>query len=291
MSFLKRLFGKAEGEPKQVSESGRESSQAKGRIPYVLIPAGPFLMGNDYGSEFAYRSEGPQRTVTLSEYTIGKYPVTVGEYREFMDAGGYLHRQYWTDEGWEWREKEGIKEPKNWHEPIWTGDDRLPVAGVSWHEASAYCQWLSELRGHPVRLPTAAEWEKAARGTDGRIWPWGNEARPARGNVGEGPFSHTTPVGQLSPSSDSPYGCADMAGNVHEWCADWYDESYYQHAPTENPLGPEDGTSRELRGGSWQDYLPSCRTSMRFNSQPSSRWDTYGFRVVVEIPNLNALKA
>ena len=132
------------------------------------------------------------------------------------------------------------------------GRGEHPVVWVTWQDAQEFCAWVSQISGQAVRLPTEAEWEKAARGSDERLYPWGNqEPNPQLCNYNT---NGSTPVGKYSPQGDSPYGCVDMAGNVWEWVADWYDEHYYAHSPSRNPSGPESGKYRVLRGGSWLVY-------------------------------------
>jgi formylglycine-generating enzyme required for sulfatase activity len=181
----------------------------------VRIPAGKFLMGTreedvdaiakKYGIERErIEREVPQRKMFLEEFEIGKYPVTNFEYRAFVQDIGHKPPRHW----------EGDQYPEELGDP--------PVVNVSWHDAMAYCEWLSEKTGKSYRLPSEAEREKAARGTDAREWPWGNEGADSKCNTWEGGPNTTTPVSQYSPYSDSPYGVADMAGNVWEWCADWF---------------------------------------------------------------------
>jgi len=279
----------------EVSAPEPEPAEAAAeRLPFepemVLIPAGPFLMGSDPTKDAdAHDDEQPQRQVTLPDYLIGKYPVTVGQYRAFMEADGYRQRNYWTDDGWTWRGRK--TQPDNWRVKKLTGDDNLPVVGVSWYEADAYCRWLADVTGRGYRLPTEAEWEKAARGEDGRIYPWGNAYISGYANVDEtadevAPLwgELTTSVGQYSPVGDSPYGCADMAGNVWEWCADWFAGDYYRTAPANDPQGPHTGDARVERGGSWRDYLLYARAACRVDRNPSHRNDFMGFRVAAGVP-------
>ncbi len=243
----------------------------------VRIPAGKFLMGttkeqaekvlaetsdkDNWQKRLAW--EQPQHEVELSEYLIGKYPLTNREYQFFVREGG--------------------KAPSGWDDgqyPPETGDH--PVVNVSWNEAQAYCQWLSQKTGKHYRLPTEAEWEKAARGEDGRVYPWGDEFDPARANIDETKIGGTSPVGQFSPQGDSPFGCADMSGNVWEWCADWFDENEYKKRKTtiKDPVGPENGRDRVLRGGSfgYDRHFARCADRVRLN--PNGFLDYGGFRVV-----------
>ena len=196
----------------------------------VRIPGGPFLMGTSeaeierlarqddlawkWKEKGYFRREQPQHTVNLADYAMARYPVTVGAYRPFVTAGGYQQRRHWTQAGWAWRESVARVQPAFWDDERWTGNDRLPVVGVSWYEAIAYCRWLSETTGRRYRLPTEAEWEKAARGSDGRLYPWGNEFDARFCNTSAGGLGRTLPVDQCSPEGQSAHGCAGMAGNT-----------------------------------------------------------------------------
>jgi formylglycine-generating enzyme required for sulfatase activity len=213
----------------------------------VFILAGEFIMGSNDGGD----DEKPQHRVTLDGYWIYKHEVTVAQYRKFCNATG---RQMPDAPSWGWK-------------------DNHPIVKVTWHDATAYAQWAG------VRLPTEAEWEKAARGTDGRKYPWGNEWDASKCNNGETGPNQTTPVGSY-PQGVSPFGVHDMAGNVWEWCADWYDRNYYHSAPSKNPTGPSSGDYRALRGGSWLDFVNLCRAALRNNFAPADRSIYVGFRCV-----------
>lgn len=210
-------------------------------IELIRIPAGEFLYGEN------------KQQIELPEYWIGRYPVTNVQYKQFMDATP----NYRVPSG----DKIGNKK-YNWDEqsrgfPPKKADH--PVVLVTWHDAQAYCTWVGLL------LPTEEQWEKAARGTDDRIYPWGNELDSGRANTGEARFMATTPVGQFSPNNDSPYGCSDMAGNVWEWTASWYDASK---------------RSRVMRGGSWNVFQWAARVSFRAHGPLDSANFDVGFRVV-----------
>lgn len=260
----------------------------------VWVPAGEFDMGTGQSEIEAFLKEHldwkakwfddekPRHKVYLDGYWIYKHEVTVAQYRKFCKETG----------------REMPREPKwGWH-------NSHPIVNVSWEDASAYAKWAG------CRLPTEAEWEKAARGIDGRLYPWGNEWPPSKrvGNFAdeslkrESPHqnviegyddgnAYTSPVGSF-PAGVSPYGCLDMAGNVWEWCSDWYDSEYYNNMPMKNPKGPnkrEDvmtgtintGPFRVLRGGSWWNCYPELlRTANRNWCLPELRDSNFGFLCV-----------
>jgi formylglycine-generating enzyme required for sulfatase activity len=256
----------------------------------ILVKAGKFLRGSGEDDDDddttaadadAYDDKNPQREIYLDDFKIGKYPVTNEEFKEFVDDGGYDREEFWAKEGWQWREENKIYEPEYWHDRKWNAPN-FPVVGISWFEASAYVRWLSERAGHQYRLPTEAEWEKAARGTDGSKYPWGEDFDKNSCNSYESGLNRTSPVG-IFPKDKSPYGCFDMAGNVWEWCSDWYDVEYYANSPDRNPKGPSDGAARVIRGGSWGFYAGVCRSANRDRYDPGDRRDDLGFRLLREL--------
>ncbi|MBI4489948.1 MAG: formylglycine-generating enzyme family protein [Deltaproteobacteria bacterium] len=216
----------------------------------VLIPPGEFWMGSEDGDS----DEKPRRRLYLDAFYIDKYEVTNALYRKFMEATGRQAPSYWNN--------------SNFNGP------NQPGVGLTWYDAEAYCRWAGK------RLPTEAEWEKAARGTDGRKYPWGNEEPDGnKANYGRN-LGKTAPVGSYL-SGVSPYGVHDMAGNVWEWVADWYGSTYYRRALDRNPKGPESGQYRVLRGGSWYESSSQSRSSRRFSFNPKIRgfgFDIIGFR-------------
>jgi formylglycine-generating enzyme required for sulfatase activity len=224
----------------------------------VLIPAGSFTMGGGPEGDF---DEQPQRVIYLDPYYIDKYEVTNADYNRFTRM---------------------LKRPAP-VVPVFEDNvnllkgDMQPVVGVMWLDAVAYCKWASK------RLPTEAEWEKAARGEDGRTWPWGNTFNPklANGRGEEDGFKYSAPVGSFEKGR-SPYGVYDMAGNVSEWVSDWYDQFYYKSAPFKNPKGPEDpGINQVLiyRGGSYNSIGHDLRASKRFGgAHPERGESSVGFR-------------
>jgi formylglycine-generating enzyme required for sulfatase activity len=257
----------------------------------VYIPAGSFLMGNNGSEGYSYSNELPQHWVSLSAYYIGKYAVTRGEYRQFLDAGGYSNPAYWSSDGWSWKVSDSRTEPRywaalqNWGSPpgSFMQTENHPVVGVSYYESEAFCNWAG---GH---LATEAQREKAARwtGSSPRVYPWGDTWDQQRCNNWSDslyPGLQTAPVGSY-PSGVSPYGCHDMAGNVWEWCKDWYLSNYYSQTPGGgwiNPQGPSSGSYRVLRGSCWGNSGSSdFRCASRNSGAPNGNWgDPYvGFRI------------
>ena len=232
-------------------------------MEFIRIPAGEFLMGSDQEKDlWAGFTEVPQHRVNLSEYWMGRTPVTNAQYAVFTLSTGAKAPEHWRS-----------------NQPPQALLDH-PVVFVSWYEAAAYCEWLSQQSGRRVSLPTEAQWEKAARGTDGRIYPWGDEVPDAtRCNFNRS--NQTTPAGQYSPLGDSPYGCVDLVGNVLEWCADWYEDNYYLCSPADNPPGPASGERRVLRGSSWFDSAPFVRAARRACTRPDFSLYLWGFRCVL----------
>jgi formylglycine-generating enzyme required for sulfatase activity len=238
----------------------------------VHVPEGEFLMGStaeeisaseaegDEWDKGSYDREQPQGLVHVAAFQIGRYPVTNLEYRAFVQESSHRRPEHW-DRG-DYRDR--------------LGDH--PVTYVSWHDARAYCEWLSRITGKPYRLPTEAEWEKAARGTDGRAYPWGDQFDTAKCNSGEDDMNYLTPVGRYSPSGDSPYGAAGMAGNVWEWCGTLLGEYPYRHDGREDPdaEGP-----RVMRGGYFNGDRSHVRCAFRFWDLPDYGYGNRGFRVVI----------
>jgi formylglycine-generating enzyme required for sulfatase activity len=239
----------------------------------VLVPEGEFTRGRNEGRE----SAKPEQRIYLDAFMIGAYPVTNREFKRFIEAGGYQKGAFWTPEGWQWRIEEDVSLPRSWYDRKWNGAN-FPVVGVSWYEAAAYAAWLGKETGKSYRLPTEAEWEKAARGTDGKIYPWGNKFNKNLCNSRESELGRTSPVG-IFPGGKSSFGCFDMAGNVWEWCADWYDDKYYRKSPLKNPKGPVDGSPRVLRGGSWLYDAGFCASAIRYLVHPALRGYYLGFRL------------
>ena len=219
------------------------------------VAAGTFLMGSDSGPD----DERPAHRVHVDAFAMAIYPVTRADYAPFLDATGQ-------------------SAPRDWTDPALAGDDR-PVVGVSWHDAVAYCAWRTAA-GSPERLPTEAEWERAARGhVDGRAFPWGEEIPAWIPDRGRGPLPGPWPVTLGEPNA---FGLFGIAANVHEWCADWHDRDYYARSPGVNPRGPASGVRRASRGGSWRHAVTISRCAARSRLDPSFRYTDYGFRTVRE---------
>lgn len=242
----------------------------------VKIPTGKFLMGSTkeqvvqaimLGAEnYLLEREQPQHIVELSDYFIGKYPITNREYQIFV-----FNAKHNPPLGWD-----GDQYPaeKSGH----------PVVNISWDDANTYCKWLAEKTKKNYRLPTEAEWEKASRGENGLIYPWGVEFDPRKANTSESNVGDSSEVGQFSPNGDSVYGCADMSGNVWEWCEDFFDENIYKtriNKISKDPLTPLKSYSHVVRGGSFKDVQYYARCAYRDKSNPLYSQNDYGFRVAL----------
>jgi formylglycine-generating enzyme required for sulfatase activity len=266
-------------------------------VKLVAIPAGTVVIGTGdqqiakliaqttwaakWMEKGFFTREQPQHEVDVHSFSIGVHPVTVEEYGAFIDAGGYGNSQYWTASGRLWLETNKVTKPAFWVDELWTGDPRLPVAGVSWYEAAAYCRWMGEVLGNVCRLPTEAEWEKAAGGGDGRLYPWGNKFDPQRCNSRAAGVNHTLPVGSYSPAGDSRYGCWEMTGNVSEWVLSKF--APYPYDPGDGREDFEGMADRAIRGGSWHSPDFRVRISARGMNEPSFQDNDLGFRIVCEV--------
>lgn len=222
----------------------------EGLAGMVLVPAGEFFMGSDEGAA----SEKPVHVVYLEAYYIDVYEVTNAQYRQFEEATGYRSEGYW----------------KNEYRP---GREDYPVVNVTWNDANAYARWAGK------RLPTEAEWEKAARGAGANklTWPWGKVFTIRHANSMEESIGHPLPVGSFELGK-SPYQLFDMSGNVAEWCADWFDQDAYKKSATSNPKGPGSGKERVVRGGSFIHDKGMVRATARLGMSPKSFLSNVGFR-------------
>ncbi len=247
-----------------------EAPVGKDGAPMILIPEGEFIMGTNEGRS----NERPERNVWLPTYAIDEFEVTMTRYDTFLQATGHPPPPLWDSEA------------------VSTVGDR-PAVGLTWHDAQAYCKWAGK------RLPAEAEWEKAARGSDGRRFPWGHMqpfvdiANYNRGvwvsyaitlvTVKSGVKGMSIRHG-LKEGGKSPYGLYHMSGNAAEWVADWYDRRYYGNAPKKNPKGPDSGNKRVIRGGAWEDTPVGIRATARVSAEPKYQDLTLGVRCAMDAP-------
>ncbi|MEJ2554733.1 MAG: SUMF1/EgtB/PvdO family nonheme iron enzyme [Anaerolineae bacterium] len=238
----------------------------------ILIPASKFRMGSDPSvDKHASNGEQPQHRLYLPDYFIAKAPVTNAQYAAFVEATDHRSPGRWL----------GRQLPK--------GKEDHPVVSVSWNDVVAYCNWLAEVTGKAYRLPSEAEWEKGARGTDGRIYPWGDEPPDKSRCNFDDKIGDTTPVGRYSPRGDSPYGCADMAGNVWEWTRSLWDTGLlgphfkypYDPADGRENLEAGDNFRRVVRGGAFDDDERNVRCACRQRDHRYHPNSNRGFRLVL----------
>ncbi len=251
----------------QPTESLRTQSQGitpdPGPAPMVLVPAGEFMMEARQDDKMADKDERITHAVYLDAFSIDQYEITTARYAKFVQATKRSAPKYWSEE-------------------VLKQHERKPVVGVDWNDAVAYCSWAGK------RLPTEAEWEKAARGTDQRLYPWGNaEPSQQRANFDHccdsNHYGDLTDVGSFDGGT-SPYGVHDMAGNVWEWVADWSDEGYYGKSRERNPTRLSSGDKRVVRGGAWDSAPAYIRSSYRLRLSPMFRLDNIGFRCARDVP-------
>jgi sulfatase modifying factor 1 len=223
----------------------------------VLIPAGWFCMGSEAGQE----NERPVHRVWIDAFYLAACQVTNAEYGRFLDANAGHAPPLWND--------------PNFHHP------EQPVVAVSWFEAVRYCEWLSGVAARTYRLPTEAEWERAARGgVEGKHFPWGDDPPQSLPDYSQRWKTGPEPVGRTAPNA---FGLYDICQNVHEWCSDWYQPDYYAASAKRNPRGPETGERRASRGGSWRHHIKVTRCAARSSIPPEFRYADYGFRVACDL--------
>jgi formylglycine-generating enzyme required for sulfatase activity len=259
----------------------RTSSGPQGML---YIPGGPFTMGSSTGEN---SDAAPAHRVCVNGFYIDRFEVTNAQFEQFVDAAGYVTEAERTATS---------SDSPTWRHPFGAESDAQqipehPVICVSWNDAQAYARWANK------RLPSEAEWEKAARGKDGRLFPWGNTSPGSGANVnvadtsasfkwGANSFNDgyrtTAPVGSF-PAGESAYGVEDMAGNVWEWCSDWWDSAYYKKAPADNPVGPEIGEHKVIRGGSWFYHLDGAQATHRMYFRPDGNSTAIGFRCALDV--------
>jgi len=283
-------------EKKPSPRSGEIWTEPLTGMQFVYVPEGCFQMGQTRAEEaylirtvgedeyFRYfADEKPRHTVCVKGFWMGRYEVTVGQWRMFVHETGYRGKgaRFWRCNG--------MANPKGFRQ-----DWNEPVCCVSWYDAQAFIAWLNRKTGWKFRLPTEAEWEYAARAGTQTFWFWGSTvdatacryasvADKAHGWEYNFPcddgYSFTAPIGHFLPNK---FGLYDMLGNVWEWCQDWYDRYYYARSPRDNPMGPGSGIYRVIRGGSWRYYPSYVRCANRGNDKPDSRDDDLGFRLIRE---------
>ena len=224
----------------------------------IGIPSGEFLMGCETGQD----NERPVHRVSLDAFALAKYQVTNAAFALFLNDTSSAPPPCWTDPEF--------------------NDPEQPVVAVSWFAAVRYCEWLSRVSGNTYRLPSEAEWEYAARGgLAGKLFPWGDEAPQYR--PGYAQLWHKGPesVGRSLPNN---FGLYELCENVHEWCSDWFDPGYYAYSPDRNPRGPEKGTRKASRGGSWRHHIKISRCAARSSIPPDFQYADYGFRLARDVP-------
>ena len=222
----------------------------------VSIPAGWLLMGSENGQD----NERPVHRVWMDGFRLAECQVTNAEYARFVQATG-------------------ADRPPLWGDPIFDNLQQ-PVVAVSWFEAVRYCEWLSGVLATNYRLPTEAEWERAARGgAEGELYPWGNAPPESLPDYARRWKDGPEAVGSLDPNR---FGLRDMCANVHEWCSDWFQADYYCRSPESNPRGPEAGDRRSSRGGSWRHHIKVTRCAARSSIPPQFKYADYGFRVACD---------
>jgi formylglycine-generating enzyme len=243
--------------PVQLQATGSIAIEPK----LVNIPEGWFLMGSNSGQD----CECPVHRVSIDAFLLAATQVTNAEYARFLRATSSLPPPFWSDARFNHPEQ--------------------PVTGVSWFEATRYCEWLSLRTEHTYRLPTEAEWERAARGGfEQNNFPWGDAPPQSLPNYATRWQTGPEPVGRYAPNA---FGLYDIADNVHEWCSDWYDPNYYAASPDHNPHGPAQSSMKperkSSRGGSWRHHIKVARCSARSSIPPNFQYSDYGFRVASDI--------
>jgi formylglycine-generating enzyme len=223
----------------------------------VCIPEGWFTMGSEVGQD----NERPVHRVWVDAFLLATTQVTNQEYARFSSSTGAPEPPFWRD--------------PNFSHP------QQPVVAVSWFEANNYCEWLREQTGRSYRLPTEAEWERAARGgIEGKIFPWGNEPPQSLPDYDQRWKNGPEPVARYAANG---FGVYDSCDNVHEWCSDWYQADYYAISSDRNPRGPKSGTRRASRGGSWRHHIKVSRCAARSSIPPEFHYADYGFRVACDL--------
>jgi formylglycine-generating enzyme required for sulfatase activity len=224
-------------------------------VEWIRVPAGRFWMGGGPRD-----NENPRHEVAVGPFLLARTQVTREEYQLFLDATGH-------------------PAPPFWGEPAFS-HPRMPAVGPSWEDAAAYCAWVSETLGHGARLPTEAEWERAAKADREVLYPWGDDPPESLPGYDRRWLGGPEPV-DAYPSLH-PLGFLGLGENVHEWCSDWYEAHYYEVSPLEDPRGPDHGARRSSRGGSWRHQIRVSRCAARSAIPPHMRYSDYGFRLAAD---------
>lgn len=256
------------------SQNKSESSVPRVLPPpfeWIEIPAGQVTLKEEYWTE-GYLTKGQSKVFDVARFQIAKYPITNAQYAKFVAADGYNNRAYWTDIGWQALQKGNWTEPRYWYDSKFNSSEQ-PVMGVSWFEVYAFTQWLSDITGEVIRLPTEQQWQRAAQGDDNRVYPWGNEWDSSRcQNKVDGDTDSTSAVTAYEEKGDSPSGVVDMVGNVYAWCLTGFESGTQKSNVLEQ---------RILRGGSWGSKIASdFRVSTRSRQAPALRFGNWGCRCV-----------
>jgi gamma-glutamyl hercynylcysteine S-oxide synthase len=239
-------------------------------VEWVYVPGGPALIGADNPGE------GPQQLLDISGFCIGRYAISNEDFDGFIRDSGYDRPEFWDAGGLLWLGSQKILEPAFWRDGLFNLPNQ-PVTGVSFYEAQAYARWAS------ARLPTEAEWEKAARGANGALYPWGDdEPNASRANFAPGfvPINRSPLPVQECPEGDSPSGCRQMAGNVYEWCLDFFHSDTPVRRASTNLIEMRPSRRRVMKGGSWGSGASRLRPSARWSSPAELRDNVIGFRLV-----------
>ena len=237
---------------------------------WINIAGGPALFGSDSPGE------DPPAIFDIPGFDIGRHAVSNREFNNFLEDGGYSRAEFWSEEGLSWLKSLAVREPAFWRDPLFNSPDQ-PATGISFYEAQAYAAWAS------ARLPTELEWEKAARGPDGLLYPWGYENPDvSRANFAPGyvPINISPIDVQECARGDSPYGCRQMAGNVYEWCVDFYHFDTPGRRSSQNLVELRPARRRVMKGGSWGVGPSRLRPAARWSSPPEMRDNVGGFRLV-----------
>lgn len=249
-------------------------------VAWLDIPGGVYTLGA------AGLPDAPRHSVAVAAFRLARTPVTNRQYADFIAANGYTTEAYWPTLGWRWATMRRVDRPAFWGQSPYAHPDQ-PVVGVTWFEATAFACWLAAATGGDCHLPTEAEWEAAARGTDERLFPWGDVFDVRRANTAESGLGRPTPVTRYLAGA-SPWGALDMAGNVYEWVStawghNWQTLDYpYPYRADDGREALDGSPARVMRGGSWFNPWPDACCAARARYLPGSRGSSIGFRLAAQ---------